>query len=150
MITLRKLFSVIGGIIISANILAQSKSEMEIRKLEQAETDAILKGDTVTLFQKLWAPEFIVNNPANLVVTRQEVAGLLRAGKIDYESFERVIEKISIVENTAIVMGREEIQPKGKTDNAGKIVIRRFTNIWVKRNGMWKAVGRQATISAIN
>jgi hypothetical protein len=127
----------------------QNNTEQTIRKLEQAEVQAILKGDTSTLFNELWAPEFLVNNPANLVVTKSDVATLIRTGKIDYAHFDRIIEKISIIGNTAIVMGREEIKPKGVTDHAGKVVTRRFTNIWMKRDGKWKAVGRQATIAAI-
>jgi ketosteroid isomerase-like protein len=129
--------------------MAQSHPEDEIRKLEQQEAQAVLKGDTTTLFAKLWASEFLVNNPANVVVTKRDVANLIRSGKIDYEAFERIIEKISIVGNTAIVMGREEIKPQGVTDNAGKQVVRRYTNVWMKRNGIWKLIGRQATIATI-
>lgn len=128
---------------------AQENNEEKIRDLEQLEARAVLKSDTVRLFKKLWAPEFIVNDPANVVINRQEVAALFKAGKIDYESFDRTIEKISIIENTAIVMGSEEINPVGVSDHAGKRLIRRFTNIWMKRKGNWKLVGRQATISSI-
>ena len=132
------------------NANAQENIEEKIRDLEQLEARAVLKSDTVRLFKKLWAPEFIVNNPANVVVDRKEVATLFKAGKIDYESFDRTIEKISIIENTAIVMGHEEINPVGLSDHAGKKLIRRFTNIWMKRKGNWKLVGRQATVSSIN
>ena len=128
---------------------AQENNEEKIMDLEQLEARAVLKSDTVRLFKKLWAPEFIVNGPANVVINRQEVAALFKAGKIDYESFDRTIEKISIIENTAIVMGSEEINPVGVSDHAGKRLIRRFTNIWMKRKGNWKLVGRQATISSI-
>ncbi len=137
--------------IYSLNVAAQSKSatEQTIRNLEQAEVQAVLKGDTATLFNKLWAPEFLVNNPANIVVTKSDVAALIRSGKLNYEQFNRVIEKVSIIDNTAIVMGREEIAPQGVTDHAGKQLTRRFTNIWMKRNGEWKSVARQATIAAV-
>lgn len=133
------------------NVAAQSKTatEQTIRNLEQAEVQAVLKGDTATLFNKLWAPEFLVNNPANIVVTKSDVASLIRSGKLNYEQFNRVIEKVSIIDNTAIVMGREEIAPQGVTDHAGKQLTRRFTNIWMKRNGEWKSVARQATIAAV-
>ena len=137
--------------IYTLHLSAQSTkaTEQMIRNLEQAEVQAILKGDTATLFNKLWAPEFLVNNPANIVVNKSDVATLIRTGKIDYENFNRIIEKVSIIDNTAIVMGREEIAPKGVTDHAGKQVTRRFTNIWMKRNGEWKSVARQATIAAV-
>ncbi len=146
---IQKTILIIFLVVFTTKIMAQTKAEQEIRNLEQRETQAVLKGDTVTLFGKLWAPELIVNNPANVVITRPDVAALIKAGKINYESFERIIEKISIIGNTAIVMGREEIKPQGVTDNTGKKVTRRFTNIWMKRKDNWKLVGRQATIASI-
>ena len=126
----------------------QNSDEQEIRSLEQQEVRAILQKDTATLF-KLWAPEFIVNNPANIVVTKREVVELLKGGKIDYESFDRTIETISVIDNTAIVMGSEGLKPQGVTDNKGMNVKRRFTNVWLRRQGQWKLVGRQATISSL-
>jgi len=129
--------------------LAQNAEETQIRNLEQREARAILAKDTLTLFNELWAPEFIVNNPANIVVTKQQVIKLLKSGKINYETFERTIEKIAILDHTAIVMGQEEMKPQGVTDNSGKKVIRRFTNVWLKRQGKWKMVARQATIASV-
>ena len=131
------------------SLSAQKVTESQIRQLEALEVQAVLKGDTTTLFSKLWAPEFIVNNPANLVVTKNDVATLIRNGKLNYEHFDRIIEKVSIVDNIAIVMGREEIRAQGVTDHAGKALTRRYTNIWMKRNGSWKAIARQATIAAV-
>ncbi|MEO8766236.1 MAG: hypothetical protein ABI416_18180 [Ginsengibacter sp.] len=43
-------------------------------------------------------------------------------------------------------MGKEIVGPKGITANAGKIVTRRFTNIWMKTTDGWKLTARQATI----
>ena len=128
---------------------AQENAEPLIRRLEQMEVEAVLKGDTLSLFKTLWAPEFIVNNPANIVVAKSDVVQLIRLGKLDYESFQRIIEKVSIIENTAIVMGREEIKPNGVTDHSGKNLTRRFTNVWMRRNGAWQMVARQATISSV-
>ncbi|HYF71142.1 MAG TPA: nuclear transport factor 2 family protein [Ohtaekwangia sp.] len=129
---------------------AQDTNVQRIMDLEQKEVRAILTKDTLLLFNELWAPELIVNNPANIVVTKQQVVELLQTGKIDYETFDRTVEKISILGNTAIVMGREEMKPQGVTDNKGRHVVRRFTNIWLKRKGVWKLVARQATIASID
>jgi ketosteroid isomerase-like protein len=148
--TLHRNLCILLAFAIHGSVVAQQETETIIRKLEQAEVQAILKGDTATLFNKLWAPEFVVNNPANQVVTKSEVAVLLRTGKIDYEHFDRLIEKVTIIGEIAIVMGREDVKPKGVTNHAGQVVTRRFTNIWMKQNGNWKAVGRQATIAAVN
>jgi hypothetical protein len=115
--------------------------------LEQQEARAVLTGDTNTLYKILWAPEFVVNNPANIVVTKNDVIALIRSKKLDYDDFVRIVEKISIVHGTAIAMGREEIKPKGAADQTGKKVTRRYTNIWLKRGDRWQLVARQATIT---
>lgn len=46
-------------------------------------------------------------------------------------------------------MGHELVSPEGVTDNAGKSLTRRYTNIWMKRDNQWKLVGRQATIVTV-
>jgi len=116
----------------------------EITRLEQLEAQAVMKGDTTTLF-RLWAPAFVVNNPDNRVVTAQQVKQFIRSGKLDYTSFTRVIEKITQADNVAIAMGYEVTNPQKNTANAGRTVTRRYTDIWVRSNGTWLLTARQAT-----
>lgn len=129
---------------VQISISAQTKVENQIRELEKIEKEAVLKGDTVMLF-KLWSPNYVVNTPFNSVASIKEIKGFLREGKIDYTAFDRIIETITLTENIAIVMGKEIINPEKKTDNAGKTVTRRYTNIWVNKNGKWLLTARQAT-----
>ena len=55
-------------------------------------------------------------------------------------------EKITFNDDLAIVMGEEKIKPQGKQPNAGKLVTRRFTNVWKYSNSAWSIIARQATI----
>ena len=126
------------------NIYAQTNSEKQIRKLENQEKEAILKGDTTTLF-KLWSPNFVVNTPYSGVATIKEIKRFLSSGQVDYTSLDRIIEKITFTGDIAIVMGKEIITPEKNTQNAGKTVTRRFTNIWMKTKGVWLLTARQAT-----
>ena len=112
------------------------------------EATAILKGDTIMLF-KLLSPKIVVHNPENSIVKFDKIIERIRNGKIDYSSFERVIENISFAENIAIVMGKETITPNGVTINAGKTVTRSFTNIWMKYKDSWRLTARQATIISV-
>ena len=127
---------------------AQQSNEAEIRRIENTEREALLKGDT-TILLKLLSPEVVVNNPENTIVTFEQIKKRIRSGKINYSSLERIIENISFVENIAIVMGKEIVTPKGVTTNAGKTVTRRFTNIWMKTKAGWKLTARQATIVSV-
>jgi hypothetical protein len=124
---------------------SQSKVETEIRKLEQLELTTVQKGDTTALLN-IWAKEFVVNNPYQQIVTVPQIFGFIRSGQIDYTTVERKVEKVTVVENIAISMGKEIVTPEKKTNFAGKIVTRQYTNIWIRRNNSWRMVARQATI----
>jgi len=126
--------------------LAQDKRESEIRRLEKLERESVLKGDSLELFNKLWSPDMVINTPNNVVGTVEGTKALLRSGGLNYLTFERNIEKITFNNNVAIVMGEEKVKPQGKQNNAGKLVTRRFTNIWMYSNNNWSIIGRQATI----
>jgi hypothetical protein len=127
-------------------IFAQDDRESEIRRLENLERESVLNGDSLVLFDKIWSPNMVINTPANVVGTVEGTKALFRSGGLHYLSFERIIEKITFDNNVAIVMGEEKIRPQGKQINAGKLVTRRFTNIWMYSNNSWSMIGRQATI----
>lgn len=131
---------------ISNVVLAQDPRESEIRRLEDLERESVLKGDSMALFDKLWSPNMVVNTPANVVGTVEGTKAHFRSGNLSYLSFERTIEKITFNGNVAIVMGGEKIKPQGKQMNAGKVVTRRFTNVWMYSNNSWSIIARQATI----
>jgi hypothetical protein len=147
---MKKLFThfvvTLSLIIISNIVIAQDTKETEIRRLENLEREAVLKGDTILLFNQLWSPKMVVNAPVNRVVTVEATKMFTRTGRINYSSFERNIEKITFNNDLAIVMGEEKLKPQGLSDNVGKIVTRRFTNIWMYSNNNWSIIARQSTI----
>ena len=130
----------------SQYVSAQDKRESEIRRLENLERESVLKGDSLVLFDKIWSSQMVINTPNNVVGTVEGTKALLRSGGLNYLSFERNIEKITFNNNVAIVMGSEQIKPQGKQNNAGKVVTRRFTNVWMFTNNNWSIIARQATI----
>lgn len=133
----------------SVNSFSQQQDEALIRKLEDMEREAILKGDT-TLLSELMSKKIVVQNPENAIVGFQQIMDRIKKGKINYASFERRIDNIAFMNGMAVVMGLETLVPQADTQHAGKTVTRRFTNIWTKENGNWKLTARQATIISIN
>lgn len=134
--------------IFSADAQDNSKAEAEIRTLEQTGATAILNGDTNTLKQ-MWAPEFLVNTPANQVTaTRDSILLIQKAGGIDYSAYEKVIERMQFQGNIVITMGHETLVSKHDTRilKAGQAYKRRFTNIWMKKNGNWQLIARHASL----
>jgi hypothetical protein len=145
-----KYILIIAFSISSLPIYAQdnSKTESEIRALEQTGAKAILTGDTNTLKQ-IWAPEFLVNTPRNQITgTRDSILLVQKAGMIDYSTYEKVVERLQFQENIVITMGYEVLISRNDTPavRAGQTYKRRFTNIWMKKNGKWQLIARHASI----
>ena len=97
-------------------VFAQKKNvqdlrQAEIRRLENVEKDAVIRGDSAVLYNNLWSPEMVVNTPANRIGNVEGTKMQLRSGKLKYLSFDRNIEKITFNDNLAIVMGEEKIKP---------------------------------------
>ena len=120
-----------------------------IRNLEDREREAILKRDTTQL-ASLMSKKIVVQNPENAIVGFHQIIDRIKHGNINYSFFERRIDNIAFLNGIAVVMGLETLIPQGATQNAGKTVQRRFTNIWTKENDSWKLTARQATILAGN
>ncbi len=140
-------------ILFPALVLAQENSkkpkdalEQEIRRLDLAEAEAVLRRDFGAL-DKLCAKDFTVNNPRGEISKGSEaVKELMRSGVINYASFLREIELVLIHGKTIIVMGRETVVPNENAPQAGQTVRRRYTNIWMKRNGKWLLTARHASV----
>ncbi|MDP3665306.1 MAG: nuclear transport factor 2 family protein, partial [Sediminibacterium sp.] len=132
----------------ATNAQDNSKTEAEIRSLEQTVVTAILNADTNTLKQ-VWTPEFLVNNPRNEISgNRDSVLLTQKAGMIDCSTFERVIERMQFQKNIVITMGHEIFVSRNDIPGAraGQIYKKRFTNIWMKKNGKWQQIARHASI----
>jgi hypothetical protein len=117
--------------------------EQEIRHREQAQVDALLRND-IAAMKRNWASDYVVNNPLNEVVDASK--GRISSGTRTYSSFVRDIERVLVHEKTVIVMGQETVVPSGTAPDAGKTIVRRFTNIWMMRDGKWLLTARQATV----
>jgi ketosteroid isomerase-like protein len=95
--------------------------------------------------QKLWSPKFVVNSPANRVIGRDEVFAAIKRGELKYSDLKTTVERMDVSENIAIVMGQESYRPNLGPEK-GKLLNRRFTNIWQKAADGWVMIARQATV----
>ena len=145
---MKKLISALISLLIFFCTYAQNAKENKIRKLDNEQKEAYFRRDTLTLL-KLFSPNVIINGFSNKFETLEDILTRIRKVGNDMEYYERIIEKIVFANNIAIVMGNETIKPSGIAINAGKIVKRRFTNIWMPNKKSWQLVARQSTIISI-
>lgn len=136
----------VPGMVSGQSAKGDNAVEREIRRLDVAEAEGLLRKDVAAL-EELWAEDFTVNNPRNGISDgRQAVMALIRSGVIDYASFDRVVEAMLFHGDTVISMGMETIKPVGKAPFAGQTVRRRFTHFWMKRDGRWLLTARHANV----
>ena len=95
-------------------------------------------------------PNYMVNSPVNQIVRKDQLLELLSKGKIASESIDRTIEATAITDNVGIVMGRETIRPKANSElgliHGVKTLERRFTNVFIFKQGKWRLLARQSTV----
>ena len=154
---MKKTMLIIPIVIWIATVLAMGQDakqkndrEGEIRKIDLAEADAILRNDAAAA-EAFYADDIVVNNPRYTVTNgKQALMTLIKTGNIHYSSFVREIETITFQGETAIVMGKETVKPDGNAPGVGQTILRRYTNIWMKRNSKWLLIARHANIICTN
>lgn len=120
--------------------------EAEIRRLDREAAKAILDKDE-KLIERFFAKDSITNNPRNSLTFGSD--GVIEAAQtnvINYYSFDRTIESLQLRGNVAIVMGSEKVVMKTSDGKPAQTVNRRYTNIWMKKNKVWRIVARHANV----
>ena len=135
----------LAGLIVPGQTDNDRGVQAEIRRLNAQEVEALLQKDIKTL-TRLWSSDFVVTNPLNKFVNKQEVVGLIESNILAFTSYDRRVEYVRIYGDTAIVAGGETVVWAGKMPNAGKKSYLRFTAVWLKQDGRWQEVARHANI----
>ena len=146
-----RIFAVLAlaGVICTSMVAAQEAGDNsalreEIRKLELAHADAVFHGDAAAL-DTLMDDSVTVNHPTNRIVReKKELLDLIHKGVIRYTSFERFPEMFLFFRDMVVVMGSENVVPAKGAPNAGRTLQRRYTNVWMKRDGHWRLTVRHA------
>lgn len=128
----------------SAAEVPDAALDAEIRALDHAHAEAILHGDRAAL-DELMADDVTVNHPTNRIVNEKaELLALIDRGVIRYDSFVRTPEKLLFFDGMVVVMGGETVVPAKGAPNAGRTLQRRYTNVWLRRDGRWRLAVRHA------
>lgn len=125
--------------------LASQKDVEEVRRLNDQEVKAFLDVDPNAL-ARLWSPDFVVTNPLNRFVNREQVLNMIRTGFLVITSYSREIEYSKMYGDIVIVTGNEKVTWGGRMPNAGKTESLRFTAVWRKQQGRWHEIARHANI----
>ncbi len=135
------MFAIVPGLVAQSDT---ASLHQEIRKLDLAHAKAIFTGDAAAL-DSLMDDDITVNHPTNRIVKeKKELLDLIHQGVIRYTFFERYPETFLYFKDMVVVMGHETVVPAKGAPNAGIALQRRYTNIWMKRDGKWRLTVRHA------
>ena len=116
-----------------------------LKRVEALDT-AIIVGDKDG-FTSAFADDAIVNSPFNNISTKAMAAARYKSGALTYEYLHRSIEYAGPRRDDEVVlMGEESYIPPVGNPLAGKVVRRRFTDLWRLQGGKWLLSIRQATV----
>jgi len=129
----------------------RNSDEELVRSLDDQERVAALKRDVSTL-ERLWSEQFTVNAPNNQVVVgkRAVLDTFVRAGVINFSTFDRQIDFDRADGGFVIIMGLETVQPISDAPSAGLVagqaIKRRYANVWKNEAGTWRLFVRHANV----
>jgi uncharacterized protein (TIGR02246 family) len=118
--------------------------DAEVRALEQQQVQAALTGDRKTL-DRLFAPDFLLVNPAGAVVRKEELLKMLAGGAPPYRSASYVTDTLRSYDKVVVSTGTETVIAASGAQ-AGQTVQRRITHVWERDKGAWRLVLRHATL----
>jgi ketosteroid isomerase-like protein len=127
---------------IKSAIAAEPETEQEIKILEDQEVRAVLAHDVAAL-ERIWDKAYVVHNPEGRIVP---AGGSVRDRPVFQNtraSFVREVESIIVNGDVAFSMGRE-IVTSVRSANTEEVIKRRYTNVWMRKEGTWKLVARHA------
>jgi hypothetical protein len=112
----------------------------QIREMERLEADARLRADVVAL-DSLWSDSLIVNNSANLLLSKSQNLALIEHVARNASSYLRETLKIAIDGDTAIATGNETVILSTGA-HAGSFVFYSYMNVWRETDSHWKLIAR--------
>ena len=135
---------VLAPVRVSATAAAESPDDIkrEILKLEDVQSQAMLKGDVDTL-GRIYADEIDWTRPDGELLTKDQVLASHRDSKLKYDSIKHLDIQTHIYGNTVVLTG----QSLSMVRYGDKVFDfpRRFTNVYVLQNGQWKLVVHHVT-----
>ena len=114
-----------------------SSVEDTLIKLEHDWGNALLKAD-VAAWNRCLGNDWVLTYSDGTLVTKPMALADLKEGALRIESFRLDDVKVRVYGNAAVVTG--QITEKSKFRDKDTSGVRRFTDVFVKRDGRWQAV----------
>ena len=121
---------------------ARSGVEQELLALETAWDDAVAAKDQAKL-EEIVADDFIVNSANGSVANKRQMITSIMAPELIIEPFKTEDVRVRVYGNTAVLSGW--FAQRGTFKGEPFEGVSRYTDVYVKRGGKWRAVLAHAT-----
>lgn len=131
-------------LMLSALAFGQKKMTVEqtLIKMEEEMAADLQSGKTAS-FEKYFADSAVITDPSGMVLTKTDLAALVKSGDLKFESSKIDDMKVMLYGNSAIVTYRS--MDKGTLKGQDISGQNRWTDTYVKLNGKWLLVAAQGT-----
>ncbi len=137
------LVALVALVAVPAHAQKASPQEQEVLKAFQALDEAsIIKKDRATM-ERLYANDYSYTHSNGTVLNKMQEIAAIMAPDQAWTAHKNDDLKAHIYGNVAVVTGRSTLTGSSKRYASGP---RRFTEVWLKRNGRWQLVGGQTTL----
>jgi ketosteroid isomerase-like protein len=118
------------------------KPKKEVLKFEEERNQALLRGDTETL-DHMYADELAWTNPSGEILTKAQVLASLKSETQNFFTIKHDDRSLHVYGDTVVLTAHtvSTERYKGNTFN----YPRRFTNVYIKRDGRWELIAHHAT-----
>ncbi len=116
--------------------------ERELMALDQRYNDAQVTRDRTTL-EELWADDYLYTHSNGVMMNKAQDIADTMSGDMTWTAARLDDLKVRVYGDVGIVTGRLTMEGRAKRYASG---ARRFTDIFVKRDGRWQLVGGQTTL----
>jgi ketosteroid isomerase-like protein len=138
------LSAMVTPLLLKVSAQSQASSiEGEILKVEY-QRDAAIQSQDMAVLDRIQSDDLSFVNTRGIVLNKSQYMAEIKSGDLKFQSFHQDEYRFHIFGDTVVVTGRNT----GVVEYHGKLnkTPRRFTIVYVKRNGEWKFVSYQATL----
>jgi len=128
------------AVLSSAVVLADTVADVE--RMEDKRAEAVLKADMPTLYS-IYAEDFFYNRAGGDSLTREQYLPMYGSGELKVLKMTGEGRTVKAYGDSAIVTGIVHVDATIKGE--ARTLHLRYMNVWVKRQGAWVLVARQAT-----
>jgi hypothetical protein len=116
----------------------------EVMELERHSREASLHNDAA-FSDRVLADSYVAIGPLGTIITKSEILDTRGSSRLHYDFINLTEMVVRIYGETAVVTAKAEV--KGTDSGEEFSGPYRYTRVWIKQNGAWRAVSYQATVT---